>query len=91
MKKRLNPKIMDKDIYNKDNDSLYKKRRIFSKVLKCCSLIIILFFMWNVYDLVLWKPAKSDFDVYMRTFLPILTIGFSGSLYGIALLLDNNE
>lgn len=68
-----------------------KKNKIVSTVLKVISMIIILIGTYTFVEYRLWRDLSTDFSVYLKIFLPILVLGFSGTLYGISILLDNNK
>lgn len=69
-----------------------KKDKIVSKVLKIIAIIIILIGLWVFFDLRLYrKNYYSDFTYEFKIYLPILVLGFSSTLYGIATLLEKNK
>jgi len=66
-----------------------KKDKIISKILKIISIGILLYGLWVFCDWRLWREAlNSSLATELKILLPILTFGFSGSLYGIATLLE---
>ena len=52
-------------------------------------IVIIGLSVFNKYRL--WKEPRSDFQIYLKTFIPILVIGFSGTLCGIATLIYKDK
>ena len=69
--------------------SIMKKDKTISKILKIISVGILLYGLWIFYDWRLWREAlNSTLATELKILLPILTFGFSGSLYGIATLLE---
>lgn len=68
-----------------------KKNKIVSIMLKVIAIIIILIGVYTFIEYGLWRDLSSDFSVYLKTFLPILVLGFSGTLYGLSILLDNKK
>lgn len=60
-------------------------------MLKVIAIIIILIGVYTFIEYGLWRDLSSDFSVYLKTFLPILVLGFSGTLYGLSILLDNKK
>jgi len=67
-----------------------KKDKLISKILKVTALIIILIGIYVFLDYKLWKEVYTDFQIYLKTFVSILVLGFSGTLYGIATLIEKN-
>ena len=68
-----------------------KKEKIISTVLKIMSVVIILIGASVFIEYRLWRESITDFSVYLKTFIPILVLGFSGTLYGIATLLNKDK
>lgn len=68
-----------------------KKEKIISIVLKIMSVVIILIGASVFIEYRLWRESITDFSVYLKTFIPILVLGFSGTLYGIATLLNKDK
>lgn len=68
-----------------------KKEKIISIVLKIMSVVIILIGASVFIEYRLWRESIADFSVYLKTFIPILVLGFSGTLYGIATLLNKDK
>ena len=67
------------------------KEKIISIVLKIISVLILLYGIWKFYDWRLWEDMKNDFGNIVQIFLPISVLGFSGTLYGIATLLNKDK
>lgn len=67
------------------------KNKIISIILKIFAIIIILMGVYGYSDLGLWKQHISDFDYYYRIILIISVLGFSGTLYGIATIIDTKD
>jgi len=69
-----------------------KKDKRISKVLKLISIAILLYGIWIFYDWRLWKEVlNSSLGTELKILIPILTFGFSGTLYGIATLLNKDK
>ncbi len=68
-----------------------KKEKIISIILKVIALIIILIGVIVFLEYKLWENRGYDFEVYLRIFVPILVLGFSGTLYGLAALLNKDK
>ena len=68
-----------------------KKEKVISVILKIIALVIILIGVCVFIEYRLWKETNTDFSVYLKTFVPILVLGFSGTLYGIAILLNKDK
>jgi len=71
-----------------------KKEKIISIILKIIAIVILLYGVWRFYDWHLWEPGyptKEPTWSTTKVFLPILTLGFSGTLYGIATLLNKDK
>ena len=67
------------------------KEKNISIVLKIISVLILLYGIWKFYDWRLWEDMKNDFGNIVQIFLPISVLGFSGTLYGIATLLNKDK
>ena len=65
-----------------------KKEKIISIILKVIAVIIILIGVGVFFEYRLWQESIYDFYVYLKIFVPILVLGFSGTLWGIAILLN---
>lgn len=65
-----------------------KKNKVVSIILKIIAIIIILIGIKVFVEYRLWKETSSNFSAYLKTFLPISVLGFSGILYGISTLLE---
>lgn len=63
-----------------------KKEKIISIILKVIALIIILIGIGVFFEYRLWQESIYDFYVYLKIFVPILVLGFSSTLWGIATL-----
>jgi len=61
------------------------------KFLKAISILILIYGIYVFLDFRLWKDSTSDFSLYMKTFLPILVVGFSTTIYGISCLLEKKK
>lgn len=68
-----------------------KKEKIISVILKIIAVIIIIIGASVFVEFRLWKESITDFSVYLKTFVPILVLGFSGTVYGIATLLNKDK
>ena len=66
---------------------MMRKEQIVAIVLKVIALIIILIGVRVFIEYRLW----SDSTGYLKAFVPILVLGFSGTLYGLATLLNKNR
>lgn len=69
-------------------DGIMKKNKIVAIILKVLAIIIILIGLWNLIEYRVWAPNAVTFHTYLKIFIPICTLGFSGTLYGIATLLE---
>lgn len=72
----------------------YEKRKNNINYLKIIAIVILLYGVWRFYDWHLWEPGyptKEPTWSTTKVFLPILTLGFSGTLYGIATLLNKDK
>lgn len=67
-----------------------KKTRIITIILRIIAIIIILIGISVFMEYKLWENRHTDFGTYLRTFVPILVLGFSGTLFGLAELLNKN-
>ena len=65
-----------------------KKEEIISIILKVIAVIIILIGIGVFFEYRLWQESIYDFYVYLKIFVPILVLGFSSTLWGIATLLN---
>lgn len=68
-----------------------KKEKIISIILKVIAVIIILIGIGVFIEYRLWQESIYDFSVYLKIFVPILVLGFSGTLYGLATLLNQDK
>lgn len=68
-----------------------KKKKIVSIALTILATIIILIGVGVFIEYRLWKESTSDFSTYLKIFVPILVLGFSGILYGLATLLNKDK
>lgn len=68
-----------------------KKEKIISVILNIIALVIFVIGASVFVEYRLWKESITDFSVYLKTFVPILVLGFSGTLYGIATLLNKDK
>ncbi len=64
-----------------------KKEKTISIILKGISILILFIGLYGFLEYRLWKWSTGS----MRVYLPILVFGFSGTLFGIAALLDKNK
>ena len=64
-----------------------KKEKIISIILKGLAILILFIGLYGFLEYRLWKWDADSMGVY----LPILVFGFSGTLFGIAALLDKNK
>lgn len=63
-----------------------------AKTLKFFAVIIILIAIYVFIDLQLWINEHSyDVANLCKVFLPIMALGFSGTLYGIATLIEMKQ
>lgn len=58
------------------------------KLLKVIAFLVFIYGVYVFVDFRLWKESASDFNLYMRIFLPIIVIGFSTTIYGISCLME---
>jgi len=63
-------------------------KKTISKLLKLIILIMILIYLWVIYDMHLYNGTYSDFKYYLEVFLPLLVLGFSGVLYSLSILIE---
>lgn len=68
-----------------------KKEKIISMILKIIAVVIIIIGASVFVEYRLWEESITDFSVYLKTFVSILVLGFSGTLYGIATLLNKDK
>lgn len=69
-----------------------KKKIIIVTILKLIALFILGYGLWIFIDWRLWRDMTTNMGDLLQIFLPIVVLGFSGCLYGIAsLLVKNNE
>lgn len=68
-----------------------KKEIIISVILKIIALVIVIIGVSAFIEYRLWEETITDFSVYLKTFVPILVLGFSGTLYGISTLLNKDK
>ena len=68
-----------------------KKEKIISIILKVIAVIIILIGIGVFFEYRLWQESIYDFYVYLKIFVPILVLGFSSTLWGIATLLNKSK
>ena len=68
-----------------------KKEKIMAIILKIIAVIIILIGIGVFFEYRLWKESIYDFNVYLKIFVPILVLGFSGTLWGLATLLNKGK
>ncbi len=68
-----------------------KKEEIISIILKVIAVIIILIGIGVFFEYRLWQESIYDFYVYLKIFVPILVLGFSSTLWGIATLLNKSK
>ena len=68
-----------------------KEGKIISSILNVIAIIIILLGFYVFIDYRLWKRPTTDFVIYLKIFVPILVLGFSCTLYGIASLLNKDK
>ena len=68
-----------------------KKEKIISIILKVIAVIIILIGIGVFFEYRLWQESIYDFYVYLKIFVPILVLGFSSTLWGIAALLNKSK
>ena len=68
-----------------------KKEKIISIILKVIAVIIILIGIGVFFEYRLWHESIYDFYVYLKIFVPILVLGFSSTLWGIATLLNKSK
>lgn len=68
-----------------------QKEKMVSIILKIVTIIIILIGISVFVEYKLWEEANTDFKFYLKVFVSILVLGFSGTLYGMAMLLDKNK
>ena len=64
-----------------------KKEKTVSIILKGIAILIVLMGIYDFFEYRLWKDSTT----FMNVYLPILVLGFSGTLLGIAVLLDKNK
>ncbi len=64
-----------------------KKEKTISIILKGISILILFIGLYGFLEYRLWKWDADSMKIY----LPILVFGFSGTLFGIATLLDRNK
>ena len=68
-----------------------KKEKMISVILKIIAVVIIIIGASVFVEYRLWKESTTDFSVYLKTFVPILVLGFSATLYGVATLLNKDK
>lgn len=68
-----------------------KKKIIIANILKLIALLIFGYGLWVFFDWRLWRNMTTNMGNMLQIFLPIVVLGFSGCLYGIASLLVNNN
>ena len=68
-----------------------KKEKIISVILKIIALVIVIIGVSIFIEYRLLEETITDFSVYLKTFVPILVLGFSGALYGISTLLNKDK
>ena len=68
-----------------------KKEKIMAIILKIIAVIIILIGIGVFFEYRLWKESIYDFNVYLKIFVSILVLGFSGTLWGLATLLNKGK
>lgn len=68
-----------------------KQNKVMSIILKIFAIIIMLIGISAFVEYRLWRDLTFDFAIYLKIFLPILVLGLSGTLYGIATLLENTK
>ena len=67
------------------------KPKAVSILLKVFATIIVLIVILVFFDQRLWKESVYDFHYNLKVYLPILVLGFSGTLYGLATILEKRE
>lgn len=68
-----------------------KKDIIIANVLKLIALLILGYGAWIFLDWRLWRDMTTNMGNLLQIFLPIVVLGFSGCLYGIAYLIVKNN
>ena len=68
-----------------------KKNKIISIILKVISVFVLLYGSYHFCYWKLWEEQIADLFVELQIILPVLILGMSGCLYGIATLLDTTE
>lgn len=68
-----------------------KKEKIISNILNIIAVIIIFLGFYVFINYRLWRRPTTDFAIYLKIFIPILVLGFSGTLCGIASLLNKDK
>lgn len=67
------------------------KEKTISTILKIMAVIIFIIGVCTFFKHHLWRESYTDFFTYLKTFLPILVLGFSGTLYGLATLINKDK